>query len=100
MQKIAQTLLGKLETEWLDKLSEDLKVKIKGKQKLTLEEQIEYMQAKGIQFNLMTEDKALAYLSENSYYRIPNINVCMHSKISSNFSLTEVFINFFVDPEV
>lgn len=68
MQKIAQTLLGKLETEWLGKLRGDLKVKIQGKQKLTLEEQIEYMQAKGVQFTLMTEEKALAYLSENSYY--------------------------------
>lgn len=76
MQKIDQTLLGKLrmeledkkQTELLGKLSENLKAKIIGKQKLTLEEQIEYMKAKGIQFTLMTEEKALAYLAENSYY--------------------------------
>ncbi|KIL50826.1 hypothetical protein KR50_07070 [Jeotgalibacillus campisalis] len=42
--------------------------KIKEKEKLTADEQIEYLIAKGIKFTSMKEEEAKRYLMENSYY--------------------------------
>ena len=36
--------------------------------KLTINEQIEHMKSKGIQFNIISEDEAKYYLEENTYY--------------------------------
>ena len=48
-----------------------LGVKIKGlmmKDKLTVEQQIQHMRAKGIQFNIVSEEEAMGYLAKNTYY--------------------------------
>lgn len=38
------------------------------KKKLTVKEQIDHMKRKGIQFNIVTEDEAEIYLTNNTYY--------------------------------
>jgi hypothetical protein len=38
------------------------------KQKLNIEQQIQHMKGKGIQFNIVSEDEARIYLSKNNYY--------------------------------
>lgn len=48
--------------------SEELYDKINNKEKLSIEEQIEYLKAKGVQFNYMTEADSMEYLRRNSYY--------------------------------
>jgi len=46
----------------------NLIIKAKNKEKLTIEEQIDYLKLKGITFNQTSEDEAKKYLSGNSYY--------------------------------
>lgn len=38
------------------------------RKKLTVNEQIEHMKSKGIQFNIISEKDAENYLNENTYY--------------------------------
>lgn len=38
------------------------------KEKLTVEQQIEHMKSKGIQFNIVSENDAISYLTNNTYY--------------------------------
>lgn len=38
------------------------------KEKLTVKQQIEHMKSKGVQFNIMTEEEAETYLTNNTYY--------------------------------
>jgi len=45
-----------------------LQEKVQNKAKLTIEEQIEYLEAKGIVFSIMEQSAAKQYLVENSYY--------------------------------
>lgn len=52
----------------LSKLPAELQQKIVNKEKLTINEQVDYLKAKGIKFNITTEIEALEYLANNSYY--------------------------------
>lgn len=38
------------------------------KEKLTVDQQIQHMKSKGVQFNIVTEEEATAYLTNNTYY--------------------------------
>jgi len=58
----------KSKNSFLDRLEPELKVKIEKKEKLSIDEQIEYLKAKGIQFNEVSVQEAKIYLSGNSYY--------------------------------
>lgn len=38
------------------------------KEKLTVEQQIQHMKSKGVQFNIVSEEEAISYLTNNTYY--------------------------------
>lgn len=38
------------------------------KEKLTVEQQIQHMKSKGVQFNIVSEKEAISYLTNNTYY--------------------------------
>ena len=38
------------------------------KEKLTVEQQIQHMKSKGVQFNIVSEEEATSYLTSNTYY--------------------------------
>lgn len=38
------------------------------KNKITIDDQISHMKSKGIKFNIMSEDDAKNFLSQNTYY--------------------------------
>lgn len=50
------------------KLTPELQQKIEDKAKLSMDEQITYLEAKGIKFNKMDQAAAKRYMMENSYY--------------------------------
>lgn len=66
--KLSSDIQEKAKSNVLAKLSPELQQKIKDKAKLSIDEQIDYMSAKGIQFNHIKDDKAKLYLMESSYY--------------------------------
>lgn len=68
LEALSDQLKSNSKSNILDSLSAELKEKILTKKKLTISEQIEYMKIKGIQFNIVNENDAATYLSQNSYY--------------------------------
>lgn len=66
--KLKEELEKQAKLEVTETLSSELQEKIRKKDKLTVEEQIKYLEAKGIQFNHVKETDAIEYLQQNSYY--------------------------------
>ncbi|WBL15118.1 Abi family protein [Sutcliffiella sp. NC1] len=52
----------------LNSLDSNLHKKVINKEKLSIDEQLTYMKAKGINFNRVCEQEAKVFLAENSYY--------------------------------
>lgn len=72
---------------WLAKIVNDSNDTIhnKARPKLTIEAQVTYMRdVKGIKFNIVSEQQAAAFLSENNYYNAYRLNAASHNILTKS----------------